>query len=132
MNFQFLFFRFSSKFITRCVSPPAQGKVLMYEVLRIGRVFLHDHSSTATVKTVAFSPAVDIAHAHKSCSPPQLVLGLDIETSDWDEPLTFAKESLRVACSYLSVSCCFRYKVNFIFLQASCSHLKRHVDNSLK
>ena len=83
---------------------------------------------------MATSSAVDIAYAPKSCSPPQLVLGLDIETSDWDEsltfakesiraadtvwdePLTFAKESIRVACSYHFVSRYFRYDLQHSML----------------
>ena len=34
----------------------------------------------------------DVAYSHKSCSPPQLLLGLDVETSDWDEQSSGAKQ----------------------------------------
>ena len=77
---------------------------------------MHEHSSTATVKIMAISSAVDIAYAHKSCSSPQLIFGLDIETLGWDEPLTVAKESIRVVCIYHTVSHYFRYDLRHSML----------------
>ena len=59
-----------------------------------------DVIESSVVETMTTFPDVDMTYVHKPRSPPQVLIGLDVETSDWDEQISFAKQRhhFRLGC----------------------------------